>query len=77
MVKEEKVFRLNFTSFLIAFALGIFYVYISAPKQRVVIKYPTPYNANKVYYQNDDKTCYKYKVEETKCTSSALPQPIM
>jgi hypothetical protein len=77
MVKEEKVFRLNFTVFFIAFALGIFYVYISAPKQKILIKYPTPYNANKVYYQNDDGACYKYKVDEIKCTRNSISQPIM
>jgi hypothetical protein len=76
MVKE-KVFQLNYTFFFIAFALGIFYVYISSPKQRIVIKYPTPYNADKIYYQNDDNVCYKYKVSEVKCTSNATAQPIM
>lgn len=74
---QEKVFRLNYVSFFIAFALGIFYVYISAPKQRVVIKYPTPYNADKIYYQNDDNVCYKYKVQEVKCNRNATAQPIM
>lgn len=76
MAKEENVFRMHWTSFFIAFALGIFYVYISSPQPRLVIKYPTPYNANKVYYQNDDNMCYKYEAEEVKCTSDATPQPI-
>jgi hypothetical protein len=75
-MKEEKVFRMNWFSFFIAFALGIFYVYISSPKPRLIIKYPTPYNANKVLYQNDEDICYKYNVEEVKCSSDAITQPI-
>jgi hypothetical protein len=76
MPKEEKVFRLNWIAFFIAFAVGMFYVYISSPKPRLIIKYPTPYNANKVTYQNDDNVCYKYDTEEVKCTDTAIPQPI-
>lgn len=74
---EEKIFKMNWYAFFIAFALGVFYVYISTPKPRIIIKYPTPFNANKVYYQSDDGMCYKYNVEEVKCDSSAIPQPIM
>lgn len=77
MKVEEKKFVFNYFSFFTAFALGIFYVYISSPKQRIIIKYPTPYNANNIQYKTDDNTCYKFNVEETKCDKYALPQPIM
>jgi len=76
-MKENKVFKMKWTFFFLAFALGIFYVYISSPKPRIIIKYPTPYNANKVVYQNNEKLCYKYSAEEVNCTNDALPQPIM
>jgi hypothetical protein len=76
MNKNEKVFRVNWYIFFLAFALGLFYVYISSPQPRLVIKYPTPYNANKAMYQNDDNICYKYNAEEVKCNDKAIPQPI-
>lgn len=76
MAKETKVFQMHWISFFITFALGIFYVYISSPQARLIIKYPTPYNVNKVYYQNDDNMCYKYDAEEVKCTIDAIPQPV-
>jgi hypothetical protein len=76
MPKEEKIFRVNWYAFFLALAVGIFYVYISSPQPRLVIKYPTPYNANKVVYQNDDNVCYKYKAEEVECSQSAISQPI-
>jgi len=47
-------FKFNFFAFIIAFAIGIFYVYISTPKPKIVIKYPTPYNSNKIVYRNDN-----------------------
>ena len=76
MKKEQNMFTMNWISFFGAFAIGMFYVYIASPKPRLIIKYPTPYNANKVYYQNDDNLCYKYNAEEVKCTSNAIPQPV-
>ena len=76
MKAEEKIFRINWYSFFIAFALGVFYVYISSPKPRIIIKYPTPFNANKVYYKSDDGMCYKYNIEEVKCDNNAIPQPV-
>lgn len=73
----KKVFKFNFIAFFIAFFLGLIYVYLSAPKQRVIIKYPTPYNANKLIYKNENEFCYKYIAEEVKCSPEAINQPII
>jgi hypothetical protein len=77
MGEEDKVFRFDFLAFIIAFAIGIFYVYIASPKPKIIIKYPTPYNANRVVYRNENDICYKYQVEEIKCTDKAVEQPII
>ena len=76
-IKDTRMFRMNWLSFFLAFILGIFYVYISSPPIRNVIKYPTPYNANKIVYMNHDNQCYKYSAEEIKCTEASLTQPII
>ena len=73
---DKKVFKFNILAFFLAFCIGMIYVYISSPKPRVIIKYPTPYNANKIVYKNDNDMCYKYKVEEVKCTANAIDQII-
>ena len=73
----EKKFQFNVYMFFLAFILGMFYVYISAPKPRIIIKYPTPYNANKIVYKNGNDMCYKYSAEEIKCTDKSVPQPII
>lgn len=77
MDEPEKVFKFNFLAFIVAFAIGILYVYISTPKPKIVIKYPTPYNCNKIVYRNDNDICYKYSLEEVKCTDKAIEQPLI
>jgi hypothetical protein len=53
--------------FLISFCIGIFFVYISTPKPKIIIKYPTPQNAGKIIYKDNSGLCYKYLAKEVKC----------
>jgi hypothetical protein len=73
----NKHFRFNFLAFLLAFMIGIFYVYVDTPKQRMIIKYPTPYNVDKMVYRGLNDECYKFRANEVKCTDKALEQPII
>jgi hypothetical protein len=57
---------LNPFVFILSFGIGLMIVYTINPPPRVVIRFPTPLNAGKVIYREDD-TCYKYKVEEVAC----------
>jgi hypothetical protein len=75
--KEVKSFRINWISFVVAFLLGTVYIYISEPPVRTVIKYPTPYNVNKIVYKNENEQCYMYNAEEVKCTNNDFPQPLI
>lgn len=54
-------------TFLIALCVGIFYVYTTTPPPKVIIKYPTPFNAGKITYVDDAGVCYRYAVDETRC----------
>jgi hypothetical protein len=73
----NKHFRINILAFMIAFVSGIIYVFLDVPKERVIIKYPTPYNTNKLVYKGIDDNCYKFKVKEVECTQKAIKQPIV
>jgi hypothetical protein len=53
--------------FLIAFAIGLFYTYITAPEPQIVIKYPTPFNAGRVTYIDKNDVCYKYQMQKVEC----------
>lgn len=73
----NKTFNFNYLAFFIGFCVGFTYVYLSAPKQKIIIKYPTPYNASKIIYKNENDFCYKYEVQEVKCNDKAINQPII
>jgi len=55
------------TIFFISLSIGLFFAYITAITPRIVFKYPTPYNTDKIIYTDAVGTCYKYKATETKC----------
>uniref|UniRef100_A0A6C0BLB6 Uncharacterized protein n=1 Tax=viral metagenome TaxID=1070528 RepID=A0A6C0BLB6_9ZZZZ len=54
-------------SFLIALCVGLLYTYLSAPHPQIVIKYPTPYNAGKITYIDQNDVCYKYHIRKVTC----------
>lgn len=53
--------------FIIAFAVGIFFCYITYPPPEYIIKHPTPENADHTIYRDDSDNCFKYKAEEVQC----------
>ena len=53
--------------FFAAFALGLLFCYILTPPPEVVIKFPTPYNADEIVYKDGTDTCYKYAAEQISC----------
>jgi hypothetical protein len=72
---------IDIPSFVGAFAVGILFVYLMAPTPTVVVKFPTPYNAGKVTYEDKSQTCYQYSAEKVTCDAaggaSVKPQPIV
>lgn len=75
-------FRFNWIAFLISFGIGMFYVYLKAPVPKIVITYPTPYNAGKIVYRDSANTCFVFNANQTSCSSvqnkdAIKPQPIV
>jgi len=52
--------------FIISFGIGLFIMYISTPKPKIIYKTPNMSNVNSQIYQNDKGMCYKYGVKEIK-----------
>lgn len=68
---------LNFKVFLLAFLLGIIIVFVTAPRHDVVFKFPSPDNAGKFVYKDDQSgSCYKYFAKSVECDHTAIEQPI-
>lgn len=53
--------------FFIAFCIGILYTYLTHPKPKVIVKYPTPDNVGQVLYKDDAGVCYRYKKKQVEC----------
>ena len=54
-------------AFVISLAIGIFFVYISAPENQVIYIYPNPENTNKYLYKDKTDTCYKFSPKQVEC----------
>lgn len=58
--------------FLVSFALGIFFVYILGPEQKVLHIYPSPYNQSSLMFKDNADQCFQYNAVETKCPLNPL-----
>lgn len=70
------LFKLNIVAFIIAFAFGIAYCYVVTPPSKVVVKFPSPTNAGKIMYRDNDDNCFTFTANEVPCTKESIPQPI-
>ena len=50
-----------------ALGAGLLFCYLSSPPPHVVVKFPTPYNADSTVYKDESNTCYKYAAEQVAC----------
>lgn len=70
--------RLNLAALIVSFAIGMLLTYMITPPPKVIVKFPSPYNAGKVLYRDSSDTCFKFKSDTVECDGTAtLPQPLM
>lgn len=54
--------------FIIAFAVGMFYVYVTTPPPEIIEKFPSPYNTGSVKYTNKaSNSCYYISATKKEC----------
>lgn len=69
--------RLRPLWFFSAFVIGLLFCFVLAPKQRVVVKFPSPYNAGRIVYRDTSDSCFKINADEVTCPKEGvLPQPL-
>jgi hypothetical protein len=54
-------------AFFIALFIGLFLTYIFSKPKKIIIKWPTPENAGKLIYKDNEENCYKYNAKEVEC----------
>ena len=73
-------FKFNLPIFIIAFMIGFTYIYFNNPGQKIIIKYPTPFNTNNLMYKDSANNCYIYETTKVSCNTDptkVVPQPIV
>lgn len=68
--------KINPLAFAISLGLGLMIVYVTAPRPRRVVKFPSPLNAGKTMYKDAEKGCYVYTPEKVECTEDAKHPPV-
>ena len=58
---------INVPLFLISLAIGVFFVYVTAPPLKVIYVYPTPDNINQVQYKDFTDTCFSFDSNKVQC----------
>ena len=61
---------ISFRVFLLSFAAGLLFVYLSQPTPTIIHVYPTPENAGKIAYKDKAANCFKFEATEIKCPSN-------
>jgi len=76
----DRSFKFNLLAFIVAFSLGMIYVYLKTPQPKLVVKFPTPYNAGSVVYKDGADTCFVFKADQVACpkdSNKIKQQPIV
>lgn len=64
----SKFFKLiNFPVFISSLALGLFFAYVTLPKQTTIFVYPNPLTNQKVQYRDAADNCFEYKEVKVEC----------
>ena len=58
---------IHFPVFIVSFLLGIIFVFLSSPQNKIVRVYPTPDNVDKVEYIDKVKNCYAFQSQKIAC----------
>ncbi len=66
----------NIKAFLISFAIGLFYIYISNPSTKKITVYPTIDNHNIFQFRDKADNCALFKQLEHECTNDAIDIPV-
>ena len=62
---------INVPAFIISFLIGIIFVFLASPQNKIVHVYPTPDNADKIEYIDHAKNCYAFRSQKIDCPSDS------
>jgi len=57
----------SLSTFLISFAIGLFFVYVLGPDIKTIYVYPSPDNVDKVLFKDKADNCFYFQPTEVEC----------
>lgn len=61
---------ISLPAFILSFALGVFYIYMSLPTRRVVTVYPTQDNTDHFNFKDKAHNCFRFEQKEKICPAN-------
>jgi len=61
---------IDFTYFLVSFALGLCLVYILGEDVKVITVYPNPSNVEKILYKDNADECFRMEYKQVDCSEN-------
>lgn len=68
--------KFNFSYFILAFAIGILFVYICTPFSEIVVRYPRPNDYYNLRYKLPNGIYLEYTLKEISCNSKTKTKTI-
>lgn len=59
--------KINLFVFALSLFVGLFLVYVTSPKPRIILKYPNLKNVNKSHFVDENNNCVKFSAKEVAC----------
>lgn len=58
---------ISIPTFLISFAIGLFFIYVLGPEMKTIYIYPSPENVNKVLFKDKAENCFYFDEKIVNC----------
>ncbi len=59
--------KINLFIFALSLFVGLFLVYITSPKPKIILKYPNLKNVNNLNFVDENNNCVKFSAKEVTC----------
>ena len=59
--------EINLFVFALSLFVGLFLVYTTSPKPRIILKYPNLKNVNNLNFVDENNNCVKFSAKEVAC----------
>jgi hypothetical protein len=58
---------ISIPTFLVSFAIGLFFIYILGPEMKTIYIYPSPENVDKILFKDKAGTCFYFDEKTIAC----------